>query len=80
MYTTMKDGKKVYIPTDEEDATLTAAAMRDEDNPPLSEAQLARLSPASEVLPAALFATLVAMIDILPALKGEDSFYAALTD
>lgn len=61
MYTTMKDGKKVYIPTDKEDATLTDAAMHDEDNPPLSDAQLARLSPASEVLPPALFAALVAM-------------------
>lgn len=59
MYTIMKNGKQVYIPTDEEDTMLTAAAMSDEDNPPLTDEQLAQMRPASEVLPPALFESLV---------------------
>jgi uncharacterized protein (DUF4415 family) len=37
--------------SDEEDAELTAAAMRDPDNPPLTEEFWARARPASEVHP-----------------------------
>jgi uncharacterized protein (DUF4415 family) len=37
--------------TDEEDAAITAAALRDPDNPPLSDEILARMRPAGEVAP-----------------------------
>jgi len=45
-------------PTDEEDAAITAAALSDPDCPPMTDAQLARMRPAREVLPPALFAAL----------------------
>jgi len=44
--------------SDEEDAMITAAALSDPDCPPMSDAQLARLRPAREVLPPALYAAL----------------------
>jgi len=44
--------------TDEEDAAITAAALSDPDCPPLTDAQLARMRPAREVLPPALYAAL----------------------
>jgi hypothetical protein len=47
--------KQIYIPSDEEDAILTVAAMSDEDNPPLTDEQLAQMRPASEVLPPHFF-------------------------
>jgi uncharacterized protein (DUF4415 family) len=37
--------------TDEEDAAIHAAALRDPDNPPLTEEQLAQLRPMAEVRP-----------------------------
>ena len=37
--------------TDEEDAQLTAAALRDPDNPPLDDERAARLRPAIDVHP-----------------------------
>jgi uncharacterized protein (DUF4415 family) len=37
--------------TDEEDAEITAAALRDPDNPPLTEEMWARMRPATEVMP-----------------------------
>ncbi len=61
MYITMKDGRKVYMPTDEEDAQITAAALSDPDCPPLTDEQLANMRPASEVLPPKLFSALVDM-------------------
>lgn len=42
---------KIAIPTDEEDAAITAAALADQDNPPLTDEQLARMRPASEAAP-----------------------------
>jgi uncharacterized protein (DUF4415 family) len=57
----MKNGKQVYMPTDQEGAMLTAAALSDADNPPLTDEQLSQMRPASEVLPPELFAGLVAM-------------------
>lgn len=59
MYTTINNGKQVYMPTEEEGAMLTAAALNDSDNPPLTDEQLAQMRPACEVLPPALFASLV---------------------
>jgi len=44
--------------SDEEDAAITAAALSDPDCPPMSEAQLARLRPAREILPPAVYAAL----------------------
>jgi uncharacterized protein (DUF4415 family) len=61
MYITLKNGKQVYMPTDEEDAQITAAALSDPDCPPLTDDQLARMRPASEVLPPELFSGLVDM-------------------
>ncbi len=37
--------------TDEEDAALTAAALSDPDNPPLTHRDASRLRPAMEVIP-----------------------------
>jgi len=58
MYVTLPDGRKIRMPTDEEDAAITAAALSDPDCPPLTDAQLARMRPAREVLPPALYAAL----------------------
>jgi len=38
-------------PTDAEDAAIHAAALSDPDNPPLTDAEFARMRPAREVLP-----------------------------
>lgn len=43
--------RKFIMPTPEEDAAITAAAMSDPDNPPLSEEFFKRARPAAEVLP-----------------------------
>lgn len=59
MYATINNGKQVYIPTEEEGAILNAAALGDSDNPPLTDEQLAQMRPACEVLPPALFESLV---------------------
>lgn len=37
--------RKLIPPTEAEDATITAAALQDPDNPPLSDAELASLRP-----------------------------------
>jgi len=58
MYVTLKNGKKIRMPTDEEDAVLHAAALADPDNPPLDEAFWRNARPASEVLPPAVYAAL----------------------
>jgi len=44
--------------TDEEDAAITAAALSDPDNPPLTDEELARMRPAKDVLPPDLYAAL----------------------
>jgi len=50
MYITLKDGRQIRMPTDEEDAAIHAAAMSDPDCPPMTDEELARLRPAREVL------------------------------
>jgi len=40
MYLTTKSGKKILLNTPEEDAQITAAAMTDPDNLPLTDAEL----------------------------------------
>jgi len=49
MYVTLKDGSRLRMPTDEEDAEITAAALTDPDNPPLTDEELAQFRPAREV-------------------------------
>jgi len=44
--------------TDEEDAEITAAALSDPDNPPMTDEDFARMRPAREVLPPELYAAL----------------------
>jgi len=46
------------MPTDKEDAAITAAALSDPDCPPMTDAQMARLRPAREVLSPAQYANL----------------------
>lgn len=47
----MSTKRRIHIPTEAEDRELTRAAESDPDNPPLSDAELARMRPAAEVLP-----------------------------
>jgi len=57
-YVTLKDGRQIRMPTDEEDAAITAAALSDPDCPPMTDAQLAGLRPAREVLSPVLYVVL----------------------
>ena len=43
MYLKTKSGRKVYLPTPEEDAAITAAAMSDPDALPLTDAEFTQL-------------------------------------
>ena len=43
-----RTGKQIYIPTPEEDAEITAAALSDPDNPPLTDQDFARMRPVWE--------------------------------
>jgi uncharacterized protein (DUF4415 family) len=56
-----KRANPIYMPSAEEDAILTAAALTDPDNPPLTDKQLSQMRPASDVLSPELFAGMVAM-------------------
>jgi len=58
MYITLPDGRKIRMPTDEEDAAIHAAAMSDPDCPPLDETFWRNARPAREVLSPAMFAEL----------------------
>lgn len=40
-----RTGRRVWMPTPEEDAEITAAALSDPDNPPLTDEELARMRP-----------------------------------
>ena len=40
MYLTTKSGQKILLNTPEEDAQITATALSDPDNPPLTDAEL----------------------------------------
>ncbi|MFM0248687.1 Uncharacterized conserved protein, DUF4415 family [Burkholderia sp. GAS332] len=48
----MSTKRKFHIPGPAEDEALTKAAERDADNPPLTDAQLKRMRPARDALPA----------------------------
>ena len=43
MYLTTKSGKKVYLPSDAEDAVITAAALSDPDAQPLTNTDFKKL-------------------------------------
>lgn len=45
MQVTTKSGRVLYLPTDEEDAKITAAALRDIDAQPLSDEEMKQLRP-----------------------------------
>jgi len=45
MFITTSDGRKIRMPTDEEDAAITAAAMNDPDALPWTDEQLAVVAP-----------------------------------
>jgi len=45
MYVTLKNGKRLRMPTDEEDAAITAAAMSDPDALPWTDEQLEAARP-----------------------------------
>lgn len=46
--------RRLVMPTEAEDAAITAAAQSDPDNPPLSDEQLARMRPFPEGHPGLL--------------------------
>jgi len=56
MYVTLKNGKRLRMPTDEEDAAITAAAMSDPDALPLTDEELAQFRPAKEVFSPEVYA------------------------
>jgi uncharacterized protein (DUF4415 family) len=45
MYLTTKSGRKILLNTPEEDAQITAAAMTDPDNLPLTDTELSQFKP-----------------------------------
>jgi len=58
MYVTLKDGRKIRMPSDEEDAAIRAGIAQDDDNPEWTAEDFARTRPAREMLPPTLFAEL----------------------
>ncbi|MFQ5533962.1 MAG: BrnA antitoxin family protein [Sphingomonadales bacterium] len=46
-----RHGLKVRLNTPDEDASITAAARQDPDNPPLSDEELTRMRPVKEAMP-----------------------------
>ena len=51
----MKRRRPLIRPTPEEDAAITAAALSDPDNPPLTDEQMDRMRPARDMMPRELF-------------------------
>ncbi len=47
----VKSKRALYDISDEEDAAITAAALSDPDNPPLTAEEIANMRPLREVLP-----------------------------
>ena len=54
----MKERWQTEPVSDEEDAAITAAALSDPDNPPLTEEQMSRMRPARDVMPRDLYESL----------------------
>jgi len=69
--------RHIHIPTDEEDAAIHAAALSDPDNPPLTDEELARLRPAREVMPPALYAALIDKTNPVRCIPVTDAEHAA---
>ncbi|TFF17948.1 hypothetical protein E3C22_22710 [Jiella endophytica] len=51
----MRRRRPLIHPTPEEDAAITAAALSDPDNPPLTDEELEQMRPARDVMPRELF-------------------------
>jgi hypothetical protein len=60
MYIITKSGLRVHMPTPEEDAAINAGIAADSDSPEWTEEDFAAARPAREVLPAGLYAALIA--------------------
>jgi len=58
MYVTLKNGKKLRMPSDEEDAIIQAGIDAAPENPEWTAEDFARARPAREVLPPELYAAL----------------------
>ena len=61
-------------PTAEEDAAITAAALSDPDNPPLTDEQIDRMRPARDVMPRDLFETLTGTRAVFVPVEVVDHF------
>jgi len=76
MYLTTKSGRKVYLPTPEEDAIITAAAMSDPDAIPFTDEEweavkpLVRIGRPPSAHPLKVSTTIRFDADILAALKA----------
>jgi uncharacterized protein (DUF4415 family) len=60
MSVTTKFGRKIYVPTPEEEAAINAGIAADPDARELDDEWFAQARPASEVMPPELYAKLVA--------------------
>ena len=67
----MSTEREIHIPTPEDDAALTAAALSDEDNPPLTDAELATVAKRQRGRHAA------AVKNVLISLRAEPAVLAA---
>jgi len=49
MYITLPDGRKIRMPSDEEDAAIHAAALNDPDCPPMTDEEWERVKPTARI-------------------------------
>jgi uncharacterized protein (DUF4415 family) len=63
----MSSKPEIHIPTPDEDASLTAAALSDEDNPPLTDAELAIVAKRRRGRPAASVRSVPISLRVEPA-------------
>jgi len=63
----MSTKPKIHIPTLEEDAALTAAALSDQDNPPLTDTELATVAKRRRGRPAAAVKNVPISLRVEPA-------------
>jgi uncharacterized protein (DUF4415 family) len=60
MHITTKTGRKIYLPTEEEDAAINAGIAADPDAPELDEQWFQKAKPAKEMLSSEIYEALVA--------------------
>lgn len=60
MFIVTRSGRKIYLPTPEEEDAINAGIAADPDSPEWTEEDFAAARPASEVLPPELYAALIA--------------------